>query len=78
LPLLLPSFPTHQISLFSVNTVSATFRSSFSCRSNALVFSISLVFDIRFAKVVRREGFLFGADFAFHCFPAVRQRFRRY
>jgi hypothetical protein len=47
-------------------------RSSLSCRSRAFVASICLVFEILLEKVVRSDGFLFGADFAFHCFPVFR------
>jgi hypothetical protein len=53
-------------------TVSAVFRSSISCRSSAFVASICFAFVIRFEKVVRTSGFLFGAFAAFHCFPVLR------
>jgi hypothetical protein len=71
LPLLFS--PANQIFTYQrVFTVSASSRSLLSCRSNAFVASSCLSFEILFENLVRSDGFLFGVDFAFHCFPIVK------
>ena|SRR5579859_4980402 len=64
------SFPNRERRHSRVGTVSAFFRSSFSCLSSALVASTSFAFAIRLENVVRSAAFLFGVAFAFHCLPA--------